>query len=45
MYHFYVFSQADIHGNKETNRKSFDVKFDNSKGIQKKTEKWEQPRF
>ena len=42
---FWSFSQADTHGNKVTNRKSFDVKFDNSQGMQKMAEKWEGPSF
>ena len=40
-----IFSRTDRHGNKETNRKSFDVKFDNSQGMQKMTSKWEERRF
>ena len=45
MSYFDFFSQADIHGNRETNRKSLDVKSDNSQGMQKITEKWEEPSF
>ena len=33
------------HGNKETNRKSFDLKCDNSQGMQKMIKKWEEPSF
>ena len=39
------FFHANKHGNKETNRKSFDVKCDNSQGIQKMIKKWEEPGF
>ena len=45
MYHFDFFFHADRHGNKEINRKSFDVKCDNSQGMQKVTKKWEEPSF
>ena len=45
MYHFVFFFHADRHGNKETNRKSFDIKCDNSQGMQKVTKKWEEPSF
>ena len=38
-------NKTDIYGNKETNRTSFDVKFDNFQGMQKMTEKWEEPSF
>ena len=44
MYHFEFF-HADRHGDKETNRKSFHVKCDNSPVMQKMTKKWEEPSF
>ena len=40
-----IFFHADRHGNKETNRKSFDIKSDNSQGMQKVTKKKEEPSF
>ena len=44
IYHFDFF-HANRHGNKETNRKLFDVKCDNSQGMQKMIKKWEEPSF
>ena len=35
MYHFDFFFHANRHGHKEKNWKSFDVKYDNSQGMQK----------
>ena len=40
-----IFFHANRHGNKETNRKSFDVECDNSQGMQKMIKKWEEPSF
>ena len=40
-----IFFYADRHGNKETNRTSFDVKDNNFQGMQKVTKKWEEPSF
>ena len=45
MYHFDFFFHVNKHGNKETNRKSFDVKYHNSQGMQKMIKKWEEPSF
>ena len=36
---FWFISHGDRHGNKEANRKYFDVKCDNSQGMQKVTKK------
>ena len=41
----FTFFHPDRHGNKETSRKSFDVKCDDSQGMQKMTKKWEEPSF
>ena len=38
-----TFFHENRHGNKETNRKSFDVKCDNSQGMRKMIKKWEAP--
>ena len=40
-----IFFLSRLYGNKETSRKSIDVKLDNSQGMQKMTEKWEEPSF
>ena len=40
-----IYMHADRYENKVTNRKSFDVKQDNSQGIQKMIKKWEEPSF
>ena len=38
-----IFFHENRYGNKETNRKSFDVKCDNSQGVRKMIKKWEEP--
>ena len=39
------FFSMQSHINKETSRKSFDIKCNNSEGMQKMTKKWEEPSF
>ena len=43
LYNEYTCMQSHI--NKETSRKSFDIKCNNSEGMQKMTKKWEEPSF
>ena len=39
------FFSMQSHVNEETSRKSFDIKYNNSEGMQKMTKKWKEPSF
>ena len=39
------FFSMQSHINEETSRKSFDIKYNNSEGMQNITKKWKEPNF